>query len=152
MKHRFAFLTAGGAYPDAGLLLLRLITAGSLLLKHGLEKVTSFSAMAQHFPDPVHIGVVPSLVVAMTGDFICSLLVMLGLATRWAALFSLGNLFVAWAFVHHFAFFGRPGEHGELIVLYLGAFLTLALAGPGRFSLDARLTQPLAHQPSSQSL
>ena len=131
-------LPDGGAWSiSAGLLVLRVVVAGSLLIKHGLEKVFRFHAMAQHFPDPVHIGPVPSLVFAMIGDFVCSLLLIFGFATRWAALISFINIFVAWSLVHHFAFFGRPGEHGELMVLYLGALLTLMLTGPGRYSLDA---------------
>jgi len=136
MKRLFGIPEAGTSV-SAGLLALRVVVAGSLLIKHGLEKVLHFSAMAQHFPDPIHIGPVPSLLCAMTGDFVCSILVIFGLATRWAALISFINIFVAWAFVHHFAFFGRPGEHGELIVLYLAAMLALMLTGPGRYSMDS---------------
>lgn len=49
----------------------------------------------------------------------------------------------AWAFVHYFAFLGKePGpEHGELIVLYLAALLTLLIAGPGSASLDRLLAR-----------
>jgi putative oxidoreductase len=134
---RFFRVPETGELPvSAGLLALRVVVAGSLLIKHGFEKVLHFSAMAQHFPDPIHIGVVPSLVCAMVGDFVCSILLIFGLATRWAALISFINILVAWAFVHHFAFFGKPGEHGELIVLYLGVMLALMLAGPGRYSVD----------------
>jgi len=130
-------LPPGKRSESAGLLALRLVIATSLLLKHGLEKVFTFSAMAQHFPDPVHIGPVPSLLFAMIADFICSLLMIVGLATRWAAAIAFLNILVAWALVHHFAFFGRgPGEHGELVVLYLGATLTLYLTGAGGYSLD----------------
>jgi uncharacterized membrane protein YphA (DoxX/SURF4 family) len=46
------------------------------------------------------------------------------------------NCAVAWAFVHHFQFFGAKGDHGELIVNYLGATATLFLIGGGRYSLD----------------
>jgi putative oxidoreductase len=124
---------------DLGLLLLRLWFGAALFLKHGWEKPVHFAAMAVHFPDPVHIGPVPSLVIATLSDAVCSVLVVLGLATRWAALFIFANLFVAWALVHHFQFLAHGADHGELTVLYLGAYLALALTGAGRFSLDARL-------------
>lgn len=124
---------------DAGLLALRLIVGLTLLLKHGLEKVEHFSAMAAHFPDPLHLGAAPSLAIALIGDFVCSILIVLGLGTRWAAAWSFLNILVAWAFVHQFAFFGHGADHGELIVLYLGAMLTLFLTGPGRYSIDATL-------------
>jgi putative oxidoreductase len=124
---------------DAGLLLLRLLIAAPLFLRHGVEKLTTFSYMATVFPDPLHIGPVPSLVIAMLSDGICSVLIILGLATRWAALFIFFNIFVAWSFAHHFLFWGVKGEHGELIVLYLGAMLALFLAGPGKYSVDGML-------------
>lgn len=126
---------------NSGLLALRLVGAAPLFLKHGLEKVLTFSAMADHFPDPLHIGSVPSLVIAMLGDFVCSVLIILGLSTRWAALFAFLNVVVAWAFVHHFAFFGRLGEHGELMVLYLAVLLGLFFSGAGKYSVDALLTR-----------
>jgi putative oxidoreductase len=126
---------------DVGLLALRLIAGTSLLLKHGLEKVSHFGMMAAHFPDPLHIGAAPTLVIAMIGDFVCSILVVLGLATRWAAAWALLNILAAWAFVHHFMFFGRGSDHGELIVLYLGALLTLVVAGPGRYSVDGLISR-----------
>jgi uncharacterized membrane protein YphA (DoxX/SURF4 family) len=66
-----------------------------------------------------------------------------GWGTRWAALYCFANILVAWAFVHQFAFFGKgPGsDHGELIVLYLGAMLTLLIAGPGAASVDRLLAR-----------
>jgi len=124
---------------DCGLLVLRIGICLSLFFKHGTEKLFHFSQMAAHFPDPLHIGPVPSLSYAMLGDGICTLLIIAGLATRWAALISFINIFVAWAFVHHFIFFGRGADHGELIVLYLVGLLAIFVAGPGRYSVDARL-------------
>jgi len=136
MLARFLRMEWVPASSDAALLVLRIVVPGSLFLKHGLEKLFTFSTMASHFPNPLHIGVVPSLIFAMISDGICMPLLMLGLAARWAAVWSFINLFVAWAFVHHFQFFGRGGDHGELIVVYLGVLATLFIAGPGRFSID----------------
>jgi len=124
---------------DCGLLALRLIVPTVLFLRHGTEKLFTFSSMAGHFPDPLHIGRVPSLVIAMIADGICMPLLVIGLATRWAALWSFCNLLVAWIFVHHLQFFGRGGDHGELIVVYMGVMITLFLAGAGKYSVDAHI-------------
>jgi len=119
---------------DVGLLLLRIWLGGTLFLKHGLEKLTGFSQMAAHFPNPLHIGVVPSLAFALLSDAICSILIVLGVATRLAALIVAINTAVAFAFVHHLRFFGQG--NGELPWLYLGGSLALLFAGAGRFSVD----------------
>jgi putative oxidoreductase len=75
----------------------------------------------------------------MTSDGICSLLIIFGVGTRWLSLYCFVNIFVAWSLIHHFVFLGKiPGaDHGELIALYLSAFVALMVAGPGRYSVDA---------------
>ena len=79
------------------------------------------------------------MVFAMLSDAICSLLIILGLGTRLAALVVVINLAVAFSLVHRFAFFGP--RNGELAFVYPGGYLTLMLAGGGRFSLDHVLTR-----------
>lgn len=128
--------------PDAGLLILRSSAGLSLFLKHGWEKLSGFGAMAAHFPDPIHIGPIPGLAFALVSDAICSVMVAIGLATRWAALVACINIAAAWSLVHHFAFFGKAqGGHGELCVLYLCIFATLFFTGGGRFSIDQRIAK-----------
>src|SRR5579884_4265989 len=121
---------------DFGLLVLRLWLGSSLFLKHGLEKITGFSQMAAHFPDPVHIGPVPSLAFALLSDAICSILAMIGVATRLAALIITVNTGVAFTLVHHMRFSGPGG--GELPWVYMGGYLAIVLAGPGRYSVDGK--------------
>jgi putative oxidoreductase len=131
---------------QTGLALLRVLTGATLFLRHGLEKQPAhWVQFMAHFPDPVGIGPHASFLFAFFSDFVCAILLTIGLGTRWAALYCLGNIFVAWAFVHHFAFFGKGAgsDHAEIIVLYLGALLTLLIAGPGAASIDHILAQKL---------
>lgn len=73
---------------------------------------------------------------ALFSDAICSILLMLGFATRWAALYIVIILGTAFSMVHHFALSGP--RSGELPYLYMGVALAIFLAGPGRFSVDGR--------------
>lgn len=128
---------------DAGLLVLRIIACGSLFLKHGAEKIFSYSAvyqkMADHHTYVAALGITPSLLCAAAADGICTVLIIVGLFTRWAAVASLLNLVVAWSMVNHFAFFGPTGGHGELIVAYIAAMTALVIAGAGDYSVDHRI-------------
>jgi putative oxidoreductase len=130
------------ASTDAGLLLLRVGAGLILFMRHGWEKVSQLTLSNPHFPDPLHIGHNSSWVLATLSDGVCSLLIVLGFGTRWLSLYCFFNIFIAWALIHHFMFLGKtPGaDHGELIALYLTAFAALMAAGPGRFSVDAQLT------------
>ncbi len=129
---------------DWGLLLLRVWVFLSLFAKHGFEKLSNQGNIAFTFrDDPIHIGKFPSFLFAAFTDGICTLLIALGLGTRWAATAMFINLFVAWSLVTHFDYFKHTvaslGNHGEVIVLYMGASLVVAIAGAGRFSLDRKL-------------
>jgi putative oxidoreductase len=125
---------------DAGLLFLRVSVGISLFLKHGYEKLFHFSQMAPTFSDPLHLGSTTSLFLAMISDGTCSMLIVSGLGTRWAALYSFIVIFVAWSVRDHFMYFGHlVADHGELSVLYLFALGTIFLTGPGRYSVDAML-------------
>jgi len=130
---RLGFIPRG---YDLALLVLRLWMGSALFLRHGLNKVSGFSRMAAHFPDPFHIGARRSLALAVFSDAVCSLLLVLGLGTRWAALIVAINTGVAFVMVHKFQLMGDGS--GELAWVYFGAALTLFLAGGGRFSVDGR--------------
>jgi putative oxidoreductase len=119
---------------DSALLVMRVGLGISLFLKHGLEKLTGYSHMVTHFPNPIGIGAHASLAYALLSDGICSVLVVLGLVTRWAALVIFVNLAVVFTLVHHMAFFSQG--HVELVFAYIVGFLSILIAGPGRFSLD----------------
>ncbi len=119
---------------NLALLLLRVFAGTSLFLRHGLEKVTGFSEMAKHFPNPLGIGAEWSLGYALVSDAVCSLLLIIGLGTRWAALVIAINTGVAFLFVHKMHL---GGEHsGEVAWMYLAVSIALFLSGAGKFSVD----------------
>lgn len=119
---------------DAGLLVLRLGAGGLLLGGHGWPKLARFAETAEVFPDPLGVGSTASLSLAVFAEVLCALAVMLGAATRAAAVPVVGMMFVA-AFVQHG---GDPWAKKEFALLYLIPFLTLALTGAGGWSVDAR--------------
>ncbi|MBV9183483.1 MAG: DoxX family protein [Acidobacteria bacterium] len=132
---RTSLLRPSTTYYDCGLLILRLWYGLLLLFGHGLGKMTNFSRMSAHFPDPLHIGSSASLLLALLAEVVGSLLLIFGLLTRVACALIIIELAVAFALVHHFKLFGQGG--GELALLYIGAAVVLAFTGPGRYSVDA---------------
>jgi putative oxidoreductase len=121
-----------------GLLILR-IGFGVYLATHGWGKVQMLlDGQSAQFGDPIGIGAMPSLVLATLAEFACSLLVVVGLATRLAAIPVVITMGVA-AFVVHSSdpWTMQPtGPSKEPALLYLTAFLALAFTGAGRYSLD----------------
>lgn len=133
MKKLFKFTITPGNY-DIALLVLRVWLGISLFINHGIEKL-SFNQM-QHFPDPLHIGALPGLVFAFITDVVCSVLVAAGLFTRIGSLLLVINLFVAFVFFHHLEL---NTTFGERAYIYLGGYLVILLAGPGKYSFDRTL-------------
>ena len=116
-----------------GLLVLRLATAAMMAGGHGWTKLSTFSfERAADWADPIGVGGTASLMLAVFAEFFCSIAVALGLFTRLAAVPLLITMLVAVLVVHAH----DPWAKKEFALLYAIPFLTLILAGPGRFSLD----------------
>ena len=115
------------------LLVLRLWLGLTIFLVHGLDKVNNFNHYAAMFPDPLHIGVKPGLALVTFAETAGALLLALGLLARFGALTLVIDLGVAFFMVHKM---DVHDMHAELAFVYLAGFVTLLLAGPGKFSLD----------------
>lgn len=119
--------------PDVGLFLLRLCLGVSMGWLHGWEKLVALFHGRLSFLDPIGLGEAPSFLLAVFAEVVCSLLIVLGWCTRWAALVLAFTMGVAFFVVNQAQFKG-----GELAWLYLGGYLVLFCAGAGRFSLDKK--------------
>src|SRR5262249_49148165 len=100
---------------------------------HGLAKLQHFSQQLDTFSKmgfPTPLGAT-----AIIAESICSILLIIGLATRPAALLLASTMAVAFVKVHGLAL---KGEHSrELAFIYLAGFVAILLGGPGKFSVDA---------------
>lgn len=117
-----------------GLLLLR-VGIGCFMLVHGWQKLSGFGDMADNFADPLGMGSRLSLISAIGAEVGCSLLLLVGLATRLATLPLAFTMIIALFMIHG----ADPWQRKELAAVYLLVYVVLALTGPGKFSLDAIL-------------
>lgn len=124
-----------GSYPNninLALFLLR-VAAGVFMLTHGMGKFsTLFGGGPLSFTDPIGIGEPASLVLAVFAEVLCSILLIFGIATRFAAIPLLITMLVAVFIVHANDEFGTK----ELPSFYLVIYLFLAITGAGKFSFD----------------
>lgn len=125
-------------HADLALALLR-VGLAALMLRHGLPKLLDFDERAAGFPDPLGVGHTPSLVLAIFGEVICSLLLIPGVLVRLAAIPFCTTMAVAFLVVHADDPFGDK----ELAFLYLFGGIVVLIGGGGRFSVDAWLLPKL---------
>ena len=125
-------------YAPIMLSVLRII-AGLLFLEHGTQKFLSFPAgeMAGGgwaLAHPAHYAGIIELVAGA--------LIALGLLTRPAAFIASGTMAVAYWLAHAPQNPFPVNNGGDAAILYCFVFLYFVFAGPGPWSLDARLRRP----------
>ena len=119
---------------DLGKLILRVFFGFSMALAHGFGKLDKiYSGSKIIFPDPFGIGPVASLFLVGINEFVFPLMVVVGLYTRWATLPVIATMLIAFGMVH----LNDPFPKQELSLVYLVAYLTVFLIGPGRLSIDS---------------
>lgn len=138
MQNTFKTLTSRiPSNPDLGLLYLRLAGALLLFYVHGLPKLVHYSSELQHIDDPLHLGRGLTLWMALFSEILCPLLIAIGWLTQLATLPIIFLLLVSMLVVHP-DWSIAEGQFGWLLLI---VFVTIALAGPGRYSMDARRGQ-----------
>ncbi len=120
---------------DIALLLLRITFGGAMIFGHGYGKLMRFFGEDPiKFADPFGIGIIPSLSLATFAEFFCAILIIFGAFTRWATVPLIITMAVALFYVHIADPFGRQ----EKALLYLVAYVSILLTGPGAYSIDAK--------------
>ena len=133
MKKLLSTKYSAGAFSTA-VFILR-ITVGALMLHHGYNKLVHFADMQPKFMNFLGLGNTVSLSMVIFAEFFCSVFLILGLFTRLACIPLIIAMGVALWKAHHFEVFGD----GKVPALYLCAYITLLLVGPGKASLDSMM-------------
>ena len=127
---------------DAALLFVR-IGIAALMLTHGLPKLVMLLSGAEvAFPGVFGLSPEFSLGLAVFAEVLCSVLVLVGLGTRFAAVPLIITMGVAAFYIHG----ADPFPNKEMSILYLLGFAFILIAGAGKYSLDnfiAKRLQPV---------
>ncbi|MEX1239472.1 MAG: DoxX family protein [Cyclobacteriaceae bacterium] len=119
-------------YGHIALLVFRVIAAG-FMLTHGIPKLQRLlSGEEIKFADPYGLGPATSFVLVIFAEFLCSILVSLGLLTRLAVI----PLMITMATAVIFAHADDPFGVKEKPLLFLLIFALLFVFGSGRYSID----------------
>jgi len=117
---------------DIALLIAR-IGIAALMLTHGLPKLGMlFSGGPVQFPPVLGMSAELSLALTVFAEVFCSILILVGFATRLATLPLIVTMLVAALMVHA----ADPFSVKEVAVQYLLAYVVLLFAGSGRYSID----------------
>ncbi|MDH6253578.1 putative oxidoreductase [Chryseobacterium sp. H1D6B] len=119
-------------FRDIILLIVR-VFIGFAMLSHGFPKLQMLLAGGKiEFFDFLGLGQQVSLILTIFAEFVCSILLILGLFTRVSLGFLIFTMIIA-AFVVHGA---DPFETRELSLIYLSVYLLLITFGAGKVSVD----------------
>lgn len=136
-KNLFLY-SVGHTYSNLSRLFLRLFT-GIMFLQLCIRQMLNFDQIVPTFNGFLGLSPEASVTALVILEMLCAVCIMLGLLTRLAVLFPLGLMLVAedvimssQASVPDQLYNFQPGYP----VMFIGIFIFMLLAGPGKISLD----------------
>ncbi|MCD9616155.1 DoxX family protein [Chryseobacterium gleum] len=122
-----------GSIPKDIVLLVVRVFVGFAMLSHGFPKLQMLLEGGKiEFFDFMGLGPQISLILTVFAEFVCSILLILGLFTRVALGFLIFTMIIAGFIVHG----ADPFEKRELALVYLSVYLLLMVIGAGKVSVD----------------
>ena len=119
-------------------LFINRVGVSAFMLTHGYPKLMMLlDGRTESFPDPLGVGSLTSLILAILTEVVASVFLILGLFSRFSALALFITMAVAVFVVHTDDAFGTL----EKALLYLFIYLNIIVLGPGKFSIDAVLSK-----------
>lgn len=119
-----------------GLLLFRASFGVLMIVNHGWSKIVKYETLKDEFFNFLNLGSHISLILTLFAEILCALFLILGLYTRLALIPLIIAMLVA-MYVKNWDIFAGA----EMSFLYCISFLVLFITGPGKYSIDARMTK-----------
>ena len=137
LKNLFLY-SVGHTYSNLSRLFLRLFT-GIMFLQLCIRQMLNFDEIVHSFNGFLGLSPEGAMTALVVLELLCAVCIMLGFLTRLAVLFPLGLMLVAEnvimstpASMTNQMFNFQPGYP----VMFIGIFIYMLLAGPGKISLD----------------
>lgn len=132
---------SGFSYTNMARLFMRLFV-GVMFMQFGIRQLVHFNELSSTFPCMLGLSSQSCLIIMITIELLCSLLIMVGFLTRFATIpavlsMAAAEIYIVEDLVPHINLWGITStQPGYLPIMFIGIFLFILLAGPGKISLD----------------
>lgn len=132
---------SGFSYTNMARLFMRLFV-GVMFMQFGIRQLVHFNELSSTFPCMLGLSPHACLIIMITIELLCSLLIMVGFLTRFATIpavlsMAAAEIYIVKDLVPHINLWGITStQPGYLPIMFIGIFLFILLAGPGKISLD----------------
>ena len=145
LSHIFLKFT-GYTYSNLGRLFLRLFV-GVMFLQFGIRHLVNYNLLCNDFPTVLGLTSSTCLIIMIVIELVCSLFIMAGFLTRLSAIPPILSMIAAeWYILHDLlpsttAIYGIDStQPGYLPIMFIGIYLFIIIAGPGKISVDYFIT------------
>lgn len=131
----------GYTYSNLARLFIRLFV-GVMFMQFGIRQLVCYQELAPGFPAVWGMSSSTCLIIMITVEIVCSLFIMVGFLTRIMVLPPIMTMVAAEYYIYHdllphTTFYATDSiQPGYLPVMFIGIYLFIMLAGPGKISLD----------------
>jgi len=152
-KNLFLY-SVGHTYGNLSRLFLRLFT-GIMFLQLSIRQMLNFDQIVPSFGGFFGMSPETSMTLLVIVELLCAVCIMLGFLTRLAVLFPLVLMLVAERVI-----LSAPDSASDLLfnfqpgypVMFIGIFVYMLLAGPGKISLDYFIAAQFAEDRSEEEV
>ncbi|MBD5244734.1 MAG: DoxX family protein [Barnesiella sp.] len=131
----------GYTYSNMARLFMRLFV-GVMFLQFGIRHLVGFSQLSTDFPSMLGMSSSTCLILMIIVEIVCSLFIMVGFLTRIFVIPPIIAMIAAEYYIlhdllpHTMVYGIDSTQPGYLPIMFIGIYLFILLAGPGKISLD----------------